>query len=109
MKEWLALVVYRCTVSGRSSGSLDIQVRYFKASSERAVISRLKRERPCKYANYEGKAVAWKLSRVICVEELRAMRSGEELIGMITQVDELRRWTGAMPSRRGAAKARSTR
>ena len=93
MKKWLAIAVYRCEVGGRSSSSLDVQVRYYRARTRAEVIRRLKAEARTRYRNERGQAVTWRLSQIMCVGELQDLHNGSELIGFITTIDELRECT----------------
>lgn len=89
MKLFLALVVYRCSVNGKITDSLDFQVRWFSADSHDEVGNVLENEPPHSYDNPQGEAVTWSLSRVLAVEEVDSPESGDEVVGFIARIHEI--------------------
>lgn len=86
---YLAIVAYRCLVSGRLTDSLDIQVRWFEMQDSEAVRRFIDSETAQRYNNSEGEEVTWELSQILAVEEFRQIKSGDEVIGFITSSSEL--------------------
>ena len=89
MNKYLAIVVYGSEVAGKKGDSLDIQTRFFEASSEEEVVERIEGENPCTYSNDRGEEVAWPLRAIMAVEEFGDLESGEELIGFISSANDI--------------------
>ena len=89
MNKYVAVVAYRCLLGGEPNGSLDFQVRYYKADSKQEVHDRISAELSNTDSSLESDRITWELSRVLAVEELHVMGDGEELVGFITNIEEL--------------------
>jgi hypothetical protein len=85
----LAIVAYRCVISGSPDGSIDIQVRWFDAGSPDEIRATLMSEPFHEYANPAGEPVVWEFVDVLAVEPFEPKESGEEVIGFITEADDL--------------------
>jgi len=92
MERSLAIVAYRCEVAGIPTESLDIQVRYFEASSHEQIEAALQSETITSYTNAEGQLVAWPLVRVLAVESFTWPINGTEVVGFITGCHEFLAW-----------------
>jgi len=90
MRQFFAIAIYRCLVSGESEGALDFQVRYLVANSEEEIRRHLEGEQRTRYLNADGKAVEWELRAIMAVEEVAGLDSGAEVVGFIADQDEIR-------------------
>lgn len=91
MRQYLAIVAYRCFVAGSMKGSLDLQVRWFEAADEASVRASIADDPIHAYKNSDDETVSWELSQVIAVEPFAPNASGDEVIGFITSARELSR------------------
>lgn len=89
MAKYLAIVAYRCLVAGSSGKSLDIQVRWFEAHNEALVRALIAEEPIQSYKNSDGGTASWELAHVFAVEPFAPTKSGEEVVGFITEAQEL--------------------
>jgi hypothetical protein len=90
MTQFLAIVAYRCFVSGEPFDSVDIQVRWFEASDEAAVQKMLDDEQPDPaYFDEDGATVTWELAQIFSIDEFGTPESGEEIAGFIASAAEL--------------------
>lgn len=89
MTEYLAIVAYRCFVSGVATGNVDVQVRWFEAKDEDTVRRLLMAEPAHSYENGDHEMVTWELVQVFAVDEFGARTSGDEVTGFITSAQEL--------------------
>jgi hypothetical protein len=89
MTEYLAIVAYRCFVSGVATGNVDVQVRWFKAEDESAVRRLLMAEPAHSYENGDNEPVTWELVQVLAVDEFGARTSGDEVTGFIASAQDL--------------------
>ena len=89
MKRWFVMAAYRSRVEGVPGGSIDIQVRYFEARSADEAERLLEAEFATQYQNKNGETVVWELSSVFATEEVVPYSNGDEVIGFITNLEEL--------------------
>lgn len=82
-RKWFAMVEYGCEVAGRSSESVDIQVKYVELETEDDVCATISGETPQSYLNGEGDQVTWPLRRILMIRENRALSHDEEVIGFV--------------------------
>jgi len=92
MERSLAIVAYRCEVSGRPTESLDIQVRYFEMSSQEQIEAALRSEPVASYTNSDGQLVTWPFARLLAVEPFNQPGNGAEVVGFITGCHEFVAW-----------------
>jgi hypothetical protein len=89
MAHYLAIVAYRCLVSGVPSGTLDVQVQWYDAENE-ATIRQLIEANPIhSYKNGDDETVSWELAEVFAIEPFAPTTSGDEVIGFIAETSEL--------------------
>jgi hypothetical protein len=89
MKNYYAIVVQRCFVAGKPTGSIDVSAYYFLAESEDDVRAAIHSRHPFSYEGAEGDGVTWELLRIMSIDERSELISGDEVTGFITSVDEL--------------------
>lgn len=89
----LAIIGYRSLVGGIPSRSLDIQVRWFAEADAERVRHLIQAEPFHRYRNPGGEKVCWELVEVFAVEPFAPSQSGEEVVGFIASVDELKALT----------------
>lgn len=92
MKKFFALCAYNCLISNQSSESIDIQCRYFEASTEDEVLELVRSEAPNQYFNEAGELVTWPLIEVMAVEELGQLKHGIEIVGAIRGASTISSW-----------------
>lgn len=93
MDNYIALVVYGCTVGGKASDSVDIQARIFESKSIEDVDAALKAEKPNEYKNEFGELVSWPLATILDIQPLeKKIASGNEIAGAITDLE----WIAAL-------------
>ena len=89
MKKFLAIAIYRSYIQGVASDSLDFQTRYYKDESDESVRESIETQVPESFKNSTGEAVEWRLVKIMAVDELLPVDSGDELIGFIAQKAEI--------------------
>ncbi len=89
LPQFLAIVVYKCLVAGVPTQSLDFQVRWFEADDETAVNVLIEREPTQSYLNPYGEEVTWELFGVFAIDSFAPGRSGDEVVGFISSIQEL--------------------
>lgn len=89
MPQFLAIVAYRSLVEGVSSGSIDLQVRWFDAADDSVVRQTIEAEPICAYRNGIDESVAWELAEIFSIEPFSPRVSGEEVVGFIANADEI--------------------
>jgi hypothetical protein len=89
MNGWLAIVAYQGRVAGVPDGSIDVQVRYFKANSSADVKVQLRREPVHAYVNDQQQDVSWPLVEIFAIQPMTEFESGDELVGFIAGAAEL--------------------
>ena len=90
MNRYLAIAIYRGVVADAPTGSLDIQTCCVEGRTEEDVVRRLRDSRSQGYENSDGERVTWELCEIMAIEELGQIEPGDELIGFVAGVDELR-------------------
>ena len=89
MAHYLAIVAYRCLVSGVPSGTLDVQVQWYDAESEPTVRRLIDADPIHSYKNSDDETVSWELVQIFAIEPFAPTTSGEEVIGFIAETSEL--------------------
>ena len=91
MRKYLAIVVYRAAIEGHLTGSLDFQVRYFEDSDPDRVRLLLESEKAVEYLNDQQETVRWEFCKLLAIEPYLPSEniSGAELLGFITELNEL--------------------
>lgn len=87
MNPFLAIIKDRCFIDGSPDGGLDIRVLYFLATDKSDVARQIEAESRQPYLNDQGGSVLWKLDEIIAIEPFENPKSGEEVIGFITDED----------------------
>ena len=90
MSPYLAIVAYRCLVAGTRRGMLNIQVQWHEAADEGVVRSSIASKPIYKYLNSDDDVVSWELSGVLAVEPFTPKQSGDEVVGFIASIRQLR-------------------
>lgn len=88
-KEWLVITASRCLIDGVPAPSLDVSVHYCLAASEKEARARMSDSPGDSYRNDAGEQVTWELVEILAVEEFGRVRSGDEVVGFIAELDEL--------------------
>jgi len=94
MSRWLAIATYQCQINGVPTGSIDVQVRYFQLPSPEDVEQALRVEPPHSYKNHLDQTVSWHLQQIVNIQGVTSLRSGDEIIGFIADIDDLSAWAG---------------
>ncbi len=92
MERWFAIVAFRCEVAGKSTDSIDIQVRYLEADSIEEINARMHAEPIQSYENNDGELVEWPLVGVLAAEPFSHEPDGSEVVGFITGCHEFAKW-----------------
>lgn len=92
MNTALAIVAYKSEIQGVVSGSIEFQVRHFRALDEEQVKKLLLNEEPTCYKNDSGEEVCWRFEKLVAFSEYSDPENGEELVGFITSESELSAW-----------------
>ncbi|MEO6810954.1 MAG: hypothetical protein ABI353_17725 [Isosphaeraceae bacterium] len=90
MPQYLAIVAYRCIIAGSRRRRLDIQVQWYDAPDESAVRASIADEPIQSYENSDGEIVSWERSEVLAVEPFSPKHSGDEVVGFIASIRELK-------------------
>jgi hypothetical protein len=88
-KGCFAIVAYRELIDRKSTGTLDIRVRWFPQTDVDWVRRRIENEPPRQYKNDAQQLVSIELAEIFAVEKLGQYDPGEEVIGFLTDRDEL--------------------
>jgi len=87
---YIALVGFCCLISGKDSGSRDIQAIEVTAKSIPEVVRKISKMPISKYKNTEGKMVRWQLVDIFHVGMVSSRpKDMEELTGFIVGKSEL--------------------
>ena len=80
----LLVARYDCFVAGKSSESVDYQVRYYDLPESTDLNEMLRKEPVHCYTNEDSEHVEWRFSELVSVEWEPKFEQGEEVIGFIT-------------------------
>ena len=94
MSRWLAIATYQCQIDGKPTGSIDVQVRYFRLPNSEGVKQALRGEPPHAYKNHLDETVSWHLQQIVNVQGVTSLSSGDEIIGFIADIDDFGVWAG---------------
>ncbi|WP_162314928.1 hypothetical protein [Pseudoxanthomonas yeongjuensis] len=94
MNRWLAIATYQCQIDGVPTGSIDVQVRYFRLPSPEDVQAALQGEPPHVYKNHLDQTVSWHLQQTVNIQGVSSVRSGDEVIGFIADIEDFSAWAG---------------
>ncbi|MFO1045898.1 MAG: hypothetical protein U0941_29300 [Planctomycetaceae bacterium] len=90
MAQFLAIVAYRSLISGLPRRELDLQVQWFDVADEVAVRQLIEAVPITTYKNRDDETVSWELVQIFAIEPFSPSQSGEEVVGFIASIDELR-------------------
>jgi len=80
----LVIAKYHCEVAGKTTDSVDYQVRYFETGNENEAVQLLRCEKPTSYKNSSGELVSWIFDGTEAIEHDPKFKDGAEIIGFIT-------------------------
>lgn len=92
MKTFLAIVIYKCSINGEKSDSIDFQVKYYSSETDAEVKSKIMTEEPLSYKNELGENVIWEFKEIMSIDEFNTPKNqGEEVAGFIIDYNELKK------------------